>query len=57
MRDPTGRSLHDRDAGAQSETRQMAESDRRGGEEKVFPYVLGVMIVFVIVVVLIIATR
>jgi hypothetical protein len=57
MRDPTGRSLHDRDAGLQSETRQMGESDRRGAEEKALPYVLAVMILFVVVVVVIIATR
>jgi hypothetical protein len=57
MRDPAGRSLHDRDAGLHSETRQMGESDRRGSEEKALPYVLAVLVLFVIVVVVIIATR
>jgi hypothetical protein len=57
MRDPAGRSLHDRDAGQATETRQMAESDRRGGEEKALPYVLVTVVLFVIVVIVIIATR
>jgi hypothetical protein len=58
VRDPLGRSLHDRDAEAQSETRQMAESDRRRGtDEKVLPYLLAVVVVFVLAVVVIIATR
>lgn len=49
MRDPEG--------DAQSETRQMAESDQRGNEEKVMPYVVTVMVIFVLAVVVIIATR
>jgi hypothetical protein len=50
--------LHDRDAGLQSETRQMGEQDRqRSSEEKALPYVLATMIIFVLVVVVIIATR
>ena len=57
MHDPAGRSLHERTDGLQSETRQMVESDRRGGEEKALPYVLAMVIVFVIVVIAIIATR
>jgi hypothetical protein len=50
--------MHDRDAGQATETRQMAETDRqRSGEERALPYVLGVVVVFVIVVIAIIATR
>jgi hypothetical protein len=54
MRDPLGRSLHDK----ASETRQLGEQDRRRGtEEKAMPYVLAVTVLFVLIVVAIIATR
>jgi hypothetical protein len=56
-RDPAGRSLNDRDAGQATETRQMAEGDRRGGEEKVAPYLLVVALVFVVLVVVLVITR
>ena len=55
--DPAGRSLHDRDAGQATETRQMAESDRRNPEEKALPYVLAVIVLFALVFVAILVTR
>jgi hypothetical protein len=58
MRDQAGRSLPDREAGEASSTRQMGESDRqRDPEEKALPYVLVVAVLFVLAVVVIIATR
>ena len=57
MRDPAGQSLPDREAGGQSETRQMVESDRRKPEEKAMPYVVAVAILFVLAVIVILVTR
>lgn len=57
MRDPTGRSLHDRDTGAASETRQMVEADRRVAPERAAPYALVIAAIFVVIAVLLIVFR
>ena len=56
MRDRSGRSLHDRDAGLASETREIGEKMRRS-EDRAAPYVLALAIVFAVVVGLLIGLR
>jgi len=52
-REPAGRSMHD----VSTETREMAEADRRTGEQKAAPYLLVVAALFVIVAVILFLTR
>lgn len=56
MRDPSGRSLHDRDTGVASETRQMGESERQL-EGRAAPYVVVVAAIFIVIAVLLIVLR
>ncbi len=56
-RDESGRSLHDRDAGIASETREMVEADRRTSRDKAAPFAIVVAILFVVAVVAIVALR
>jgi hypothetical protein len=54
MRDPAGRSMHDRDP---TETREMGEADRRKPQDKVAPYAIAVALLFVLFVVYLLVTR
>jgi hypothetical protein len=58
VRDPSGRSLHDRDAGLASETRQLGDAEREASlEARAWPYLVALAALFVIAVIVLMVTR